>query len=141
MLRGELWWVDFGPTIGSEIHKRRPAVIVSNDAANRHASRVQVIPITSNVAKLYPCDASLAVEGRAARAMADQLMTVSKNRLRGRIGAVSKSEMRAVESALRVQLALFFDAPAENGRPGPRATGGLKPVARSVPVRPKEILP
>lgn len=108
MLRGELWWVDFGPTIGSEIQKTRPAVIVSNNANNRQVDRVQVVPVTSNTGKLYPCDAPLFVDGKACRAMADQLMTVSKKRLRGKIAAVTPIELHALETALRVQLALVL---------------------------------
>ena len=49
MKRGEIWWVEFDPLVGSEIRKTRPAVIVSNDAANRNLARVVVIPLTSNV--------------------------------------------------------------------------------------------
>ncbi|QDT53872.1 mRNA interferase MazF9 [Caulifigura coniformis] len=108
MLRGEVWWVDFGPTIGGEIQKTRPAVIVSNDSANRFANRLQVVPVTSNVAKFYPCDAAITVGGRPGRAMADQLMTVSKQRLTGRLGTLSRSELRAIENSLRIQLALVL---------------------------------
>jgi mRNA interferase MazF len=54
MLRGEVWWVDFEPCIGGEIQKTRPAVIVSIDASNRNLNRVQVVPISSHVTRIYP---------------------------------------------------------------------------------------
>ena len=57
MKRGEVWWVEFDPSVGSEIRKTRPAVIVSNDSANRNLLRVVVIPITSNTDRQYPGEA------------------------------------------------------------------------------------
>ncbi|WP_162235605.1 type II toxin-antitoxin system PemK/MazF family toxin, partial [Pseudomonas tremae] len=57
MLRGEVWWVEFDPSVGSEIKKTRPAVIVSNDSANRHLARVVVVPLTSSTERTYPGEA------------------------------------------------------------------------------------
>ena len=108
MLRGEIWWVSFAAASGGEIQKTRPAVIVSKDAANRHANRVQVVPVTSNLSKHYLCDAEVIIDGRTCRAMADQLMTVSKHRLTDRIGVLNHAELRALETAIRIQLALVL---------------------------------
>jgi hypothetical protein len=63
MKRGEIWWVEFKAAIGSEIQKTRPAVIVSNDAANHNLSRVVVIPVTSSTGRLYPGEAMITVNG------------------------------------------------------------------------------
>ena len=54
MKRGEVWWVEFDPAVGSEIRKTRPVVIVSNDAANRNLARLVVVPLTSNASRQYP---------------------------------------------------------------------------------------
>lgn len=106
MKRGEVWWVTFEPAMGGEIRKQRPAVIVSNDAANRHLNRVQVVPLTSQVAKVYPSEALVAFGGKQIKAMADQLTTVSKQRLMSCGGELDPAELRQVEQAIKVQLGL-----------------------------------
>ena len=88
------------------MRKTRPAIIVSNDAANHHANRVQVVPLSSKTGKLYPCEARVVVEGKESKAMADQIMTVSKERLTDRLGLLSADEMQGVEMAIRIQLGL-----------------------------------
>ena len=72
MRRGEVWWVEFDPSVGSEIRKTRPALIVSNDAANRNLTRVVVVPLTSNTGRQYPGEAVVLVGGQSSKAMADQ---------------------------------------------------------------------
>ena len=107
MKRGEVWWIDLGETVGGEIRKRRPAVIVSNDGANRHLNRLQVVPLTSRTDKLYPSEALISVQRRKHKAMADQVTTVSKQRVLDRMGVISANDLRNVEHALMIQLGLL----------------------------------
>ncbi len=106
MKRGEVWWVEFDPAVGSEVRKTRPAVIVSNDAANRNLARVVVIPLTSNTDRQYPGEALVSVDGQSSKAMADQIMAADKARLKSQLGVVGKADMLAVEDAIRVHLGL-----------------------------------
>lgn len=106
MKRGEVWWISFDPSIGGEIQKQRPAVVVSNDVSNKYLNRVQVVPITSKVEKLYPSEAYVTVGGRQGKAMTDQLATVSKERMIKLIGRVTAAEMMEIEKAIRIQLSL-----------------------------------
>jgi mRNA interferase MazF len=106
MKRGEVWWVNFGPPVGGEIKKARPSVIISNDASNKHLNRVQVIPITSNIQRLYPSETYVTVQGQRQKAMADQITTVSKTRLSRRLTKLSAPDVEQVEKVVRIQLGL-----------------------------------
>ena len=106
MKRGEVWWISFEASTGGEVRKRRPAVIVSNDAANRHLNRLQVIPLTGSINRLYPSEAYVTFRNRQSKAMADQLTTISKRRLINRAGVLSGDDMHGIAEAIKVQLDL-----------------------------------
>jgi mRNA interferase MazF len=106
MIRGEVWWVSFDPSLGGEIQKTRPAIIVSNDVANAVLNRVVVIPLTSSTAKLYPGEALVTLNGEKRKAMADQIMTASKERLRSRMGVLAARDVESVEQAILLHLGI-----------------------------------
>jgi mRNA interferase MazF len=104
--RGEVWLVSFDPSVGGEIQKTRPAVVMSNDTANALLNRVQLVPISGQVGRLYPAEAYVIVNGERRKAMADQITTASKQRLMRQLGALSKDDMEAVARVVCVQLGL-----------------------------------
>jgi len=113
--RGEIREVDLEPVRGAEANKRRPAIVVSNDAANATASRlgrgvVTVVPVTSNVDRVYPFQALLPAAStglpRDSKAQAEQVRSVSVERIGERMGVIPPSLMEQVEDALRLHLSL-----------------------------------
>ena len=105
--RGDVYWVALDPTLGSEIQKTRPAVIISNNSCNAHGSRVVVLPLTSNVDSLYPDEALVTIKGKPSRALGDQIRSLDKSRLRSRIGTLSYDEMASIDDAVRITLGLW----------------------------------
>jgi len=115
MLRGEVRLVDLEPVRPGEANKRRPAVIVSNDRANGAATRlgrgvVTVVPVTSNVAKVYPFQVALPAAETGLRldskAQAEQIRAVSIDRIGGVLGHVPADLMSHLDDALRLHLSL-----------------------------------
>ena len=106
MNRGDVWWASFDPSIGGEIQKTRPAVILSNDAANSVLNRLVVVPLTSKVAKLYPGQAFVTLNGERRKAMADQITTISKLRLRNLIGSLPARDVISIETAILQHLGI-----------------------------------
>lgn len=110
MQKGDLYWADLDPTVGSEIAKKRPVLLVSNDINNRFSSTVSVVPITSNTEKIYPFEVRLlAGEGglkNESKIKANQIRTIDKLRLGNRLGRLTDSRIRDVEQAILIHLGI-----------------------------------
>jgi mRNA interferase MazF len=102
--RGEVYWINFDPSVGGEIRKTRPAIVLSNNAANTHLNPVQVVPVTSNTNRLYPVEAFVILNAQKRKAMAAQLTMASKVRFGKKLGTLSKEELDRAEAAVLVQL-------------------------------------
>ena len=106
--RGEIWIVNLDPTVGSEISKKRPAVIISNDINNVNADTVTVIPVTSSTQKIYPFEIALpaGVGGlkHDSKAKANQIRTIDKRRLTQSIGTLAAKDMAELERAISIHL-------------------------------------
>lgn len=111
MKRGDIYYAHLDPTIGAEINKKRPVLIVSNNANNHHASTLTVVPITSNTSKVYPFEVLLEAKdsglSKRSKAQCHQVRTVSKIRITGKkAGCVNLEIMVRVDSALKLHLDL-----------------------------------
>ncbi|MCX6590920.1 MAG: type II toxin-antitoxin system PemK/MazF family toxin [Acidobacteria bacterium] len=104
--RGEIWWVALDPTLGSEIRKTRPCVVVSLKLLNERRRTIVVIPLSSAPTASPPILIPVLCEGRPSVAVTDQIRAVSKGRFRDRIGLAASTEMAAIEDGLRTILQL-----------------------------------
>ena len=109
--RGEVYQVSLDPTVGTEIAKTRPALVISNDIGNQFSERVVVAPITSqNTEKVYPFEVLIpAGEGgltQASKALLDQIRSIDKQRLKKRLGTLGSDRMTEVDQAIRLSLAV-----------------------------------
>jgi mRNA interferase MazF len=109
--RGEICYADLNPTVGSEINKLRPVLVISNNANNRAASTITILPITSNIARVFAFEVALAKTDsgltKDSKAQAQQIRTISKERVRGKaLGSLSHELMQQINAAIKLHLAL-----------------------------------
>jgi len=106
--RGNVFWANLDPTIGVEIKKTRPVIVVSNDVTNERSRLVIVVPLTTNVAHLSPSHVLIPAGegglGQDSKVLTEQIRTMDKRRLAGKIGALSERFLRLVEQAIRNSL-------------------------------------
>jgi mRNA interferase MazF len=102
--RGDVFWVNLDPVVGSEVGKRRPAVIVQNEAANASSATVTVVPLSTHVGRVYPFQVRIpAGEGgldRESKALCEQIRTLSRDRLLARIGSLEPARLDELRRAL-----------------------------------------
>ncbi len=111
MKRGEIYFANLDPAVGSEMAKRRPVLIVSNDIGNRAATTVTILPITANIERVYPFEVLLAESesglSKPSKVQAQQIRTISKQRITGdKIGQLTEELMSAVDAAIKLHLSL-----------------------------------
>ncbi|MEH2287521.1 type II toxin-antitoxin system PemK/MazF family toxin [Nostoc sp.] len=111
MKRGDIYYANLSPVMGSEMGKRRPVLIVSNDISNSAATTVTILPITSNVSRVYPFEVLLNPEvsglTKPSKVQAQQVRTISKQRITGEVsGSLNEDMMVLIDVALKLHLGL-----------------------------------
>ena len=99
--RGEIWWVALDPTLGSEIRKTRPCIVISVKVLNERRRTVIVVPLSSSTQARPPILVPITCDGHTVVAVSDQIRAVAKERLRSRLGVVPEAELAVLEDALR----------------------------------------
>lgn len=106
MKRGDVYWVDLNPTIGSEISKLRPCVLVGATPINQARRTVAVVPLSTAAKARPPVAISVDCLGKKVTAICDQIRTVDKSRLNKSAGHLSAKDLHALEDGLRQVLSL-----------------------------------
>lgn len=104
--RGDIFWISLDPTVGSEIQKKRPCLIISNDSANAYHNRVIIAPLTSQIKTVYSFEVLVLVNQKEGKILLDQIRCVDKIRLGKKICSIDSYIMQQVEKALKLVLAL-----------------------------------
>lgn len=104
--RGDVYWANLDPTIGTEINKKRPCLIISSDESNEESSKVTVAAITSSVKIVYPFQVKIYMKNKEGKILLNQIRTIAKQRLDGKIIHLDKEIMLQVDKALKITLAL-----------------------------------
>lgn len=104
--RGEVYWVNLDPTVGSEVSKKRLALVVSNDIGNEMAHIIMIAPITSKVENVYPFEVETSIKGKLGKIMLNQCRAIDKSRLLSKIDVVDQETMKLVENALKIVFGL-----------------------------------
>lgn len=104
--RGEIYWVEFDPSVGKETQKTRPGLIVSNDIGNEVSDLVMIAPITSKMDRLYPVEVKITLNGKQGKIMLNQCKSIDKSRLKDKMGSVDFDTMKSVEEAIKIVFAL-----------------------------------
>ncbi len=105
--RGDIYWVSFDPSQGTEIQKTRPAIVLSNDMLNKNLNRIIVAPITSNTKHVFDFDCAVIVEKKKGKIMLDQLRAVDKSRLKNYIESIEAKTLKTLEDALKITFDLI----------------------------------
>lgn len=104
--RGEVWWVHLDPTLGSEIAKTRPCVILSGNVFNKLRRTIVAVPLSTSPQPGVPLLVPVRCNGRDVVAVTDQIRAIAKQRLDRRLGELSPKDLEAVERGVREVLEL-----------------------------------
>jgi len=104
--RGEIYWVEFDPSVGKETKKTRPGLIVSNDIGNEFSDIVMIAPITSKVDRVYPVEVKVLIDGKQGKIMLNQCKAIDKSRLKSKIGRVDLDTMKQADESIKIVFAL-----------------------------------
>lgn len=105
--RGDVYWIELDPAIGTETKKKRPCVILSNNSHNKHMSRVVAAPITSQIKTVYPFEIVVQVKEQTGKIMLDQIRCFDKQRINGKLGEFNQTTMQEIEARLKLLFNIF----------------------------------